>query len=226
MTTSAYRTVKWVPPSRGFTAPLGLRWPNKRPVEYLDFSLDLALWVADLGTDTIASVTMGTLQSGLQVTPIGSGFVGSVCSMMLRGGIAGTTYTVDIVVTTIAGDVADFPVQIAVVPGLTTFPTSPVLLVAGATWYNAYRKSFLVVPSWSALPATEPTTADQLWNDGGVVALPANSTLLPPTSAGLNPGDLWSNRGLVSLMQPSGLPTTSGATGTLWDNGSTLSIAS
>lgn len=220
----AYRTVKWLPPVPGFFAVPPLQWIDKRPLDYEDFSLDMSAWLTD-DADTVASVTCGTLQAGLQVGAASK--AGSVVSTMLRAGIVGTTYSVGFVVTGASGCVIDVSVSVRCVAGLSAFPTSPVLLVPGATWFAAYRNSFQTVPAWSALPTAEPPNADLFWLNGGSVSIPSNTTLLPSGPSGLAVGDLWNDGGMVVCNGNPGLPTDASGSpdGTLVYNGGVLSLA-
>lgn len=219
--TSTYRTVRWTPPIAGFFTQPPLRWPGKRPVDFEDFGLDLTLWLAD-ESDTIASVTAGTLQPGIQVgTPT---FTGGTVSVPLLAGIIGTVYSVSFVVTTVAGRVQEFPVSVACVAGLSTFPTSPVLLASGAVWYNAARNYFPTVPVWAALPTSQPGNLDGFWLNGGVVNISPASTFLPTSNAGLAIGDLWNNGGVVSCNGNPGLPTSSITSGDLVYSNNAISV--
>jgi hypothetical protein len=222
MTVSAYRTVKWLP-AVGY-APLQLQWPDKRPLDVLDYSLDLASWLADAG-DTITSVTARTSTPGLRIALSGAGFSGTVCTVFLTGGIGDKIYGVDLVVVTTNGLTEDFSIAIRVDGFAPLFPTSPVLLMPGATWYAPSNNSFQIVPVWSALPTTEPLNADSFFLNGGIVAIPSNTTLLPNKPLNLLLGDLWDNGGTVMCNGNPGLPTASTTPGTLLYNGGTLSIS-
>lgn len=221
---TAYRTVRWLPPVPGFFVVPLLQWTDKRPLDFEDFALDLALWLAD-DADTIASVTCGTLQSGLQVGA--ASMAGTIVSTYLRAGIVGTVYTVDFVVTATSGRVIDVPVAVRCVAGLASFPTSPVLLAPGAIWLAAFRNSFQIVPVWSALPTTEPANSDLFYLNGGTVSIASNTTLLPTGPTGLAVGDIWNDGGTIICNGNPGLPTDASGSpaGTLVYNGGVLSLA-
>lgn len=213
MTISAYRTAFWTPVQGGPR----LKWPDKRPLDVLGYALDITKWLADVD-DTIASVIAPEPQQpGLLVTD--AAFSGALCTVKLTAGVASITYAVDLVVTTTGGLTEDFQVNIPIVTG-PRFPTSPLLLAAGAKWYAAFSNSFPVAPVWADLPTVDTESLDGFWNNGGILSLPIGSQLLPPTPANLNLGDLWANSNVVMANGNPGIAITPGATGTpYYDSG-------
>ena len=82
-----------------------LRWPDKDPADNLDYSLDLAEFLASsTPADTITAVVWTVpagLTAGVQYHAAG------VATTWLSGGTAGTDYTVTARITTAAGRVLE-----------------------------------------------------------------------------------------------------------------------
>jgi hypothetical protein len=220
MAISNARTVRYLPPPEGATVANPLIWPAKRPLDYEDFSLDLTMYCFDAG-DTLAAAS--TQQSGLLAgNPVISGYTVTV---MLAGGLGGTLYTVDVIATTVGGRQIDVPVQIYVLPGGPAFPTSPLLLPPGQYWYSAFSNTFQAAPVWGALPRYQPTDVTAFWINGGELTISPATTLIPAFATGLAAGAIWCDGGVVIANGNPGLPTSAGATGTLYYNNGPIGIS-
>jgi hypothetical protein len=82
-----------------------LRWPDKDPADVLDYSLDLAEFLAlSTPADTVSTVAWTVpagLTAGVQYHADG------IATTWLSGGTAGTDYTVTARITTTAGRVIE-----------------------------------------------------------------------------------------------------------------------
>ena len=126
--TSAYRTAKWALIVPGWISP-ALRWPDKLPLDTLDYTLDLSAWLVD-ESDTIASVVAFERNNGLSVTNAVAS--ASLIVMWISGGIySPTPYFIDVVVTTTGGRVEDFAISILVADGPASSASTDVLTFSG-----------------------------------------------------------------------------------------------
>lgn len=102
---------------------------------------------------------------------------------------------------------------VAVVPGVIPDPSAPPVI------FGTINAEQLLVLGGGNLPLIQPSTSNQLWNNGGEVAvtpaspdsgLSSDGGVLvvedgegyPPSPAGLSVGALWSNDGAVSVVGP------------------------
>ncbi len=106
-----------VPRGTSQMAPPLLAWPAKDPADVLDYELDITAAVAGHEADSIAAVSVLPSPAGaghLQVGEIAAD--GRVAVMWLSGGQAGTTYRLQITVTTASGRVLGRAVALPVLP--------------------------------------------------------------------------------------------------------------
>lgn len=73
------------------------KWPKKDPSDALDYRRD---WTAELDGDPIASVTHSLSPDDNDLTIDSESFTDTHTTVWLSGGVAGTTYTIGILVTT------------------------------------------------------------------------------------------------------------------------------
>ena len=106
MTISALRTVVWQPPIFGALVQSPLVWPSVLTADILDYGIDISLFVADLGSDTISTVTAVGAPSGLTITSVA--MTGNVIGCLITGGVTGATHQVDFTLTTTGGKVQIF----------------------------------------------------------------------------------------------------------------------
>lgn len=77
-------------------------WPVKDPGDVLDYELDVSAALLDSSGDAIATVAVSATPAGqLMVTQTAA--MGAVGVVWLAGGLPGTTYTVQVVITTAGG---------------------------------------------------------------------------------------------------------------------------
>lgn len=77
-------------------------WPAKDPGDILDYEVDASAAVLDSDGDAIATVTATVLPAG-EVVVGATATMGQVAVLWLSGGVAGTTYTVHVVLGTAGG---------------------------------------------------------------------------------------------------------------------------
>lgn len=95
-----------VPRGTSQLAPPLLAWPAKDPADVLDYELDITAAVAGHESDSVAAVDILSSPAGaghLQVGAIAAD--GRVAVVWLSGGQAGTTYRLQVTVTTNSGRV-------------------------------------------------------------------------------------------------------------------------
>lgn len=211
-------------------------WPAKDPSETLVYAVDGLIWLAvnkmTLVSFTVAvNATLAVLGSGLMTSQ------GTATGVWLRlsGGMSGSTPTIVIHMQLLDeyGDpcirvvTVALPIAIQTPGRLAFYPTSPVTLAPGATWYASFRGTFQIAPAWSLLATTEPANADTFYLNGGNVSIASNTTFFPGSSLNLAVGDLWTDGGTVICNGNPGLPTDADnpAVGTLVYNGGLLSLA-
>jgi hypothetical protein len=85
-----------------------ITWPFKDPNEVLDYEID---WAARIGDDPISTVTW-TVPGG--ITQASNALSGTVTTIWLSGGTAGTSYDVGCRVVTTGGRTHDETATIAV----------------------------------------------------------------------------------------------------------------
>jgi hypothetical protein len=96
----------FAPVARGatVTAPLPLTWPGKDPGDVLDYEFDISAALLGNEGDTLASASVTSTPSGpgdLVVNSLAAD--GAMLVFWLAGGVAGTTYTLKVSATTVAG---------------------------------------------------------------------------------------------------------------------------
>lgn len=102
----------------GATLPAGysLRWAAKGPDDVLDYSLDVGLWLEDVG-DTIAHVSAVVSPASAALNALAAAaatFSGSVVTTILSGGVLAADYSVSIRVDTVGGRAMTWPVWLLV----------------------------------------------------------------------------------------------------------------
>ena len=96
----------FAPVPRGVTqsAPLPLSWPAKDPGDVLDYEFDISAALVGNEGDSIASVTATvTPSAALDLTVQSIAADGAVAVFWFAGGQVGTTYVVQVAVTTTSG---------------------------------------------------------------------------------------------------------------------------
>lgn len=123
-----------VPRGTSQMAPPLLAWPAKDPADVLDYELDITAAVAGHESDGIAAVSV-------LPTPAGAGHLvvgeiaadGRVAVVWLSGGQAGTTYRLQVTVTTTSGRVLGRAVALPVLALAAQAPPSGVLQTPGGS---------------------------------------------------------------------------------------------
>ena len=88
----------------GVSAPSLLVWPQKDPVDVLDYEIDFSPAIIGNDADGLASVDVTITPSGAgDVTATRIAADGAVAAVWLSGGTSGTTYAVQIAVQTRTG---------------------------------------------------------------------------------------------------------------------------
>lgn len=96
----------FAPVARGasVTAPLPLTWPGKDPGDVLDYEFDISAAMLGNEGDQIASVAVTATPSGAGELVVQSVTAdGAVLVFWLAGGVAGTTYLLQVTIETEAG---------------------------------------------------------------------------------------------------------------------------
>jgi len=85
-------------------APPPLNWPSKDPRDVLDYQLDIAPAVLGNPHDAISTLNVATTPNNpgdLTINSVAAD--GTVAVIWLAGGVAGTVYTVTLLITTTSG---------------------------------------------------------------------------------------------------------------------------
>lgn len=158
MTLSALRTLTWSPSA-------SLAWPDRRPLDVLDYGLDLSAWLADTA-DCLLTVQAVAQPAGWLASPVPGRLVGCVVSLMLSGGLAGQSGLIDLLVTTTAGRVKNFRLACQCIDGLAIAPataTPELLTSTGARLLSSTAMPLALgagtAPPLVALPDTPIATA-------------------------------------------------------------------
>lgn len=107
----------FAPVARGavVAAPLPLSWPGKDPGDVLDYEFDISAALIGNEGDSLASASVTSSPAGpgdLVVNSLSGD--GAVLVLWLAGGVAGTTYTLRLTVTTATGRVLERAVLLPV----------------------------------------------------------------------------------------------------------------
>jgi hypothetical protein len=107
-------------------APTLFAWPAKDPGDTLDYEIDICQALAGNDADSVTSVTVAVSPVDTLVVGAATG-AGTVAVLWLSGGEAGTTYAVQVVMTTVTGRILArtvlLPVQ-SLAPPVVPVPTS------------------------------------------------------------------------------------------------------
>lgn len=104
-----------VPRGAAQAVPPALSWPAKDPADVLDYEVDIAAAIAGHEHDAIIGVSVQPTPSGAGHLAVGAiATDGPVAAMWLSGGQPGTTYRVQVTVTTASGRVVGRAVALPV----------------------------------------------------------------------------------------------------------------
>ncbi|MCC6717373.1 MAG: hypothetical protein IT555_05770 [Acetobacteraceae bacterium] len=121
-----------VPRGTGQAAPPLLAWPAKDPADVLDYEFDITAAVAGHDSDAIAMVDVIASPAGSGHLTIGDiAADGRTAVVWLAGGQAGTTYRLQITVTTTSGRTLGRAVALPVLALAAQSPPSGALLTQG-----------------------------------------------------------------------------------------------
>lgn len=103
-----------------FTPAPAATWPVKPPDAFLDYTYNA---IADLGTDTLSSVTLSVAPSGAgEIVASQLAFSGSLITAWFAGGVPGRAYIVKIIGTCTTGRIFEWLVGVTVDPVLASYP--------------------------------------------------------------------------------------------------------
>lgn len=128
-------------------APTLFAWPAKDPGDTLDYELDISQALAGNDTDSVAAVSVAVAPDDtLVVGPTAAD--GAAAVLWLSGGEAGTTYAVQITMTTVTGRVIArtvlLPVQ-SLAPAIVPLPaTSGLSALSGVSITDESGDSILI----------------------------------------------------------------------------------
>ena len=119
-------------PSPGQPTPPLLAWPAKDPADVLDYELDITAAVAGHEADRIEAVTVIPTPAGAGHLVVGEiAADGRVAVVWLSGGQAGTTYRLQLTVTTASGRVLGRAVALPVLALAAQAPPAGALQTPG-----------------------------------------------------------------------------------------------
>jgi hypothetical protein len=128
-----YRTL--VLPPAGTNGITSLGFPNKTPASVLDFWIDLSNrlpWLIGSETlDTVASFTVTSFPTGLEITPLA--LASPVVGVMIADGAANQLYDISFTVTTAGGYVIEIDIYLLVMVESLATTSPPVAIVTGPT---------------------------------------------------------------------------------------------
>jgi hypothetical protein len=178
MTISAWRTIVIGKPGGAAAGPL--YWRPTEPSTVLDWSLDVAVALADVA-DAIASVTWSLAPSGLaERTVVNLSVSGSVITAWLAGGVGGRTYANKIVLVGKSGRQWEWLVGQRIEAGPNAYP----LPTASSLEFGAAAIWPLVVPPPSPALFFDNFANASLWSfPGQVIGTP----IVVPAPAGPSP---------------------------------------
>jgi hypothetical protein len=87
---------------------------QKRPADVLDYDIEFADWIADLGDSDTITVATAVLDVTGELVIDSTQISGSIVKIWLSGGVDGSTYVVTLSITTAAGRFkeVDFKVRV------------------------------------------------------------------------------------------------------------------